>query len=394
MSLIDFDSHFTEPFDWLRHVDAKLAAEVKKRVKLSWAEQFFGEMLAAIPADERPPVEEFLPESVAAFFRRFDQVESLEELEPLVDPNLLAVFKRPGISGGKERIEHCDQRGIDVQVCSPGPASISVIATNGVDPALGRRVCAALNDWSANAARGFTDRLLPTALVTLDDVAWSVSELTRMRERGSRTWMMPLNPVQGRTLGDPAYDPLWAASLDLGIIPVVHIGLGWSDADASWFRIAGKANGQLALSTAGAMIPIVSQMVLTDLIYRGVFDRFPNLIIINSEFGLGWVDDWVDRVGPATRLGGLNPAGFFPWEHAQLPRETLERNLRFTPLRGQRVDEAIDKFGPHIVLFASDYPHPEGIESEWGCYEALLKDHSDSDRSRFFHENAAELLKA
>ena len=56
MPVIDVDSHFYEPFDWLESVDPELAAEVPRGDPLDVAlSTAFGEVLSTLPDAVRPP---------------------------------------------------------------------------------------------------------------------------------------------------------------------------------------------------------------------------------------------------------------------------------------------------------------------------------------------------
>jgi hypothetical protein len=46
-----------------------------------------------------------------------------------------------------------------------------------------------------------------------------------------------------------------------------------------------------------------------------------------------------------------------------------------------------------LVVFASDYPHPEGSEDAVGLYEAQIAGVSEAGRAAFFGESAAKWLR-
>ena len=55
MTVIDVDSHFFEPFDWLDKTDPELAAEIPEVDELTLVlTTAFGEVLAALPPQNRP----------------------------------------------------------------------------------------------------------------------------------------------------------------------------------------------------------------------------------------------------------------------------------------------------------------------------------------------------
>jgi predicted TIM-barrel fold metal-dependent hydrolase len=308
------------------------------------------------------------------------------------DPMLSVMFNPPGARGGSERVAVLDEHGIDFQLVNPNLAMASMTAARRVDATLGARVAVAYNDWAAGAVSGVRDRLAFSAIVTLDDVPRAVEELARTKELGAKAWLMPLNPVAGRTLGDPDYDPLWRASLDLNMLPIIHVGFGWPKVDLEWLRNDGAIDPALMMRMSSGLMAFLPQTVLYNVVHRGVFDRFPELVICVEEFGLDWIGHWLDFLGPVTRSGEATGGLFYPWDHKAEPLELLERNLRFTPLRGQNVASVIDEFGANLVCYASDFPHFEGIVNDWEHFDRQLDRFDAGVQERFYRGNMKELV--
>ncbi|MFC0041493.1 amidohydrolase family protein [Actinomadura rayongensis] len=380
--VIDADSHFMEPLDFVRLMDPALGAEVTEKAPTATGHALIAEVFESVPVDERPPAEEFIPDKLKQVFDRFEGRAGAEDTEVFDDPSVQVMFDPPGGKGGAERIEILDRHGIDVQIVNPNLAMAAVRAALRAETGLGLRVAEAYNTWAGSAVDGYTDRLLFTTVVPLDDVDWAVGELRRTRELGSRTWAMPLNPTGGRGLGDSHYDRLWAASLDLDMIPLLHVGFGWPRIDLDWLRIDGQISSQMMMRMGSGLMRTLPQTVLSHLVYRGVFDRFPDLKVCVQEFNLDWIDLWLDTL----------PNLFFPWEHKAAPEEILANNLRFTPLRDQDVASVIDRHGPDLVCYASDYPHLEGIASDWDYFDRHLAGYDAATRDRFNGGNMAALL--
>ena len=394
MLVVDADSHLIEPIDWLDREDIKLAAELKERAPVSLMEMLMGEILESVPVDQRPGVEELIPPSQRAAVEILNGAQTASEQHHLLkELGLDVMFNPPGGWKADERVAFCDSHKIDIQVCLPNFALPMIFGANRAGRDLGRRVAAAYNRWTTANLSGHLDRLIPVVFINLDDVAEAEQELRLARERGARVWLLPANPVDGRTLGDSRYDRLWAASVDLGIVPMLHVGVGAAHFAPSWGQLNGKPNAFQIMSYVNILGPVVAQMALSSMIYGGVFDRYPKLVVSVSEFGLGWIDEWIERVGPTNRSGAPNATAFFPWDLEKSPDEYLVQNIRFTPLRGQNVEEIIHKFGPDVMMYASDYPHPEGIQVDWGFYDRQLERSVDAQaKAKFYGGNMAKLL--
>ena len=67
-------------------------------------------------------------------------------------------------------------------------------------------------------------------------------------------------------------------------------------------------------------------------------------------------------------------------------------HLKFSPFAGEPVGWIIDNVGPELLVFASDYPHPEGTADPIRKFEASMGNCDDSTMSAFYHENMEALM--
>ncbi len=110
--------------------------------------------------------------------------------------------------------------------------------------------------------------------------------------RGARIVLLPTGPVNGRSPGDPYFDPFWARVHEAGITVAFHIMENWynedigpawghSDAPGSWHMSAWAWNNLYGER------PI--EDTLSALIFDNLFGRFPNINVLVAEFGASWV---------------------------------------------------------------------------------------------------------
>ena len=52
----------------------------------------------------------------------------------------------------------------------------------------------------------------------------------------------------------------------------------------------------------------------------------------------------------------------------------------------------IDNVGPEMLVFASDYPHPEGTSDPIGKFEAEMSNCDQATMDAFYHGNMEELM--
>jgi hypothetical protein len=135
-----------------------------------------------------------------------------------------------------------------------------------------------------------------------------------------------------------------------------------------------------------SLTPINSLTAITDILFSGVFARFPGLNIAMSEGGIGWIPyaleraDYVYRHHHAwtgTELGGKQPS------------ELFHEHFWTCFIDDAAGVEARDRVGLDHMMWEMDYPHsdstwPDAPEQLWQCIGAL----PDDDIEKITHRNA------
>lgn len=393
--VIDVDSHFWEPFTWLKDTDPRLWAELDGGLpQTGFADIVFGEVLAELPERDRAEFAELLP--IGRFVTGDDGRKlTPEEMEArVVDSPIAAMIRQPGHAGGADRVAACDAQGIDVQWVNPTTALGDLQRVRRFMPERLGELCHAYNTWASGALHGLTDRLVPVALIDFADTDRAVAELTRMREAGARAYLIPLYPVNGRALSHPDFDRIWDATEDLGLVPTLHVAAGSVVFDPGWTNSGRPERAVSAFRLASSQNAQIPQLPLADLVLNGVFDRHPGLRVLCAEFGLSWVPGWLDKLGPADRNGTPNISMLLPWTLPRGAHDYVVEHVMFSPLRGQRVDHLLEEVPGAKVVFASDYPHPEGSSTAVADFEAQLAETDPAVRADFFGGTVASLLAA
>ena len=227
------------------------------------------------------------------------------------------------------RVAWLDANGIDLEsvICLEGMLNARFLD----DRVLAREVIHTCNSWLADAVDGHTDRLLPVTCLDFGDVDAAIVELTRMRERGSRAFLIGTIPVPGVPVMHPRFDPIWSAATDLGMVALLHVGYQPASFDAAWANTAGDMMllRQLGVSQGHQSV----ELMLNGMVFGGTFDRHPTLTVVIAECGLHWFEGTLDhmdardaRTYPEARLY----MGEYPFELS--PSEFVRRNVRVTPL--------------------------------------------------------------
>jgi len=124
------------------------------------------------------------------------------------------------------------------------------------------------------------------------------------------------------------------------------------------------------------------------LIYGGVPERFPKLRIAFLECGCGWVPYWMDRMDEE-------------WEKRQSEAPALKAKPSEYIIRGNwffaaepeesTLPYVMDRIGDDKLIFASDYPHWDGMFPYVVSTIRERKDISDGARQKLLGENAKRL---
>ena len=191
-------------------------------------------------------------------------------------------------------------------------------------------------------------RLKGVAAVNQHDPEDMVKELHRIANLGWKAVFLRPNPVKGRILSDPAYEPFWAACEDLDMAVGIHEG--------HWSRLpttgADRFHTRFALHACSH--PMEQMMALLALIEGGVLERHPKLRIGFLESGCGWLPYWLWRLDEEYQVT--------PWEVKDrvrlMPSEYFRRQcfIAVDPSEPY-LSQLIDYIGSDNIIFGSDYPH-------------------------------------
>ncbi|MGE3464955.1 MAG: amidohydrolase family protein, partial [Pseudomonadales bacterium] len=242
MRVIDVDAHLHEPLDWIEATDPALANELGPPARfMEIANSVFGisnPELRALGEGQQPTgdYDTILP----GFIQHLEMTDERQ-------PDSQSGSAGDPFCGPEARLAFCDERGIDVQFLNPtflvGPV-VQAARARRFD--LLPRIRRCWNRWATEQVAGHTDRLIPVTQIDLSDVAGSIEEMTRMRERGSRAFAIPESPVGNprfasagapaiaKSLTHPDFDALWSAAVDLEMAAFAHVGFGRERINSGW----------------------------------------------------------------------------------------------------------------------------------------------------------------
>jgi predicted TIM-barrel fold metal-dependent hydrolase len=213
-------------------------------------------------------------------------------------------------------------------------------------------MCRAYNRWLADYCSAYPDRLFGVAMLPMQSIDLAIAEMRfARRELGMRGGFLRPNPYNGRMAGHRDYDPFWAEAQAL------DFSIGFHEGGASGMPTVGVDRFESRGARHIVSHTMEMMLVAMSVIWDGVCERFPDVRIAFLESGGGWIASWLDRMDRHFDDKGFNDSGL-----KTRPSELFERNcwISFEPVE-RSLDVLADYIGPHKILWATDYPHPDGF---------------------------------
>jgi uncharacterized protein len=193
-----------------------------------------------------------------------------------------------------------------------------------------------------------------TISVSPYDVPAAVAEIERYADTEGVVGVFV--PHGGVALGRSHYFALYEAAEAHGLPIVLHPTGGEANLTAAP-RVAGGSPHTYPERHLLLMQP--GQAILASTIFGGVFERFPRLRLVLSEYGVTWAPATAWRMDRAWEQGDRTLAGL-----PRAPSEYLVENVRFTTQPLDEPEQLRDLWtllelldADRTLMFSSDYPH-------------------------------------
>jgi predicted TIM-barrel fold metal-dependent hydrolase len=326
------------------------------------------------------------------FERRQSDPETMAKFEAGVLDVSKSGWSRLGAFDPKERSHTLDVFGYELQWVLP-TFSFHQIA-HEKDPAVmanGARVLnRAMGSFCAHDERLFAIGYAPLSLGP-DEAGAIIDEGFA---DGVHTFMIDTNEPDptARSFMHPDFDPVWDRFEAANVPIVVHIAVnGHYEPISPSFRNNGRAAAPHVGDIPEGAIGIVgmnnsAELFLSAMLIDGVFDRHPGLKAISMEHGATWVPSWLRTLDFAARA--LKSAG----PGMKKPSDVIRQRVKFAPFAGEPVGWIIDQVGPEMLVYASDYPHPEGTRDPIGKFEAEMTECDEATMHAFYYGNMASVM--
>ncbi len=276
----------------------------------------------------------------------------------------------------KVRLTEMDRDGVDAEVLYPTPRlSNALIAHRDTDYHLA--MIRAYNDWLSEYVEVADDRFGGLALLpNRGGAEAAVAEIDRVLDRpGMRGVLIGCWP-NGTLAISPEDDPVWAALSERRIPLGIHVSMTQSMPAAHRAKLPGY----------GRFFDAPNRMI--EMVFAGVFDRFPDLDVVFAEVDFGWVPYVKEQID--NNFQRLDPVSGFGLQ--RLPSEYIDEHFHFTYITDTFGLRNLQYVGAERVLWSSDYPHISAdYPYSWRTIQASMSGISPQDRAQILHGNAERL---
>ena len=324
--------------------------------------------------------------------------ENVTEQGPEQGSNVGKRFENPDDITTSEVYEHVRAGGYDPD------AAVKDLDVDGVDsclmfPTIGfmnfriadcdlrSAVFRAYNDYLADFCNAHPKRLGGIAMINIEDLDEALREVERSQKRGLAGVMITCYPPKFRTYDSPDYDRLWAMAQDMRIPVNLHAA---TNAYASTEINGVDKATVVTMNSRVANMDHYARVSLGEMIYSGVFERYPKLQVGAVEFELAWIPHFLDRIDFNYTQRGVERSVRF--KNEMMPSDFWYRNC-FAGFQedwmGIRDRELI---GVDNIQWGSDYPHTESTFPRSGeIIEEILAGCTEEEKAKIAGANTARV---
>ena len=388
--LFDCDNHIYEPPEaLLRHLPEKYKdvlkyVEVNGRTKLA----IEGHISEYIP---NPTFEVVAAPGCHAEFYRGNNPDgkSFREFNVIEKGKAEYQYKTP------ERVKMLEEQGIVGALVYPSLANV-IEGHMDHDPDFCHAIIHSLNQW-IKEEWGFGDdgRFYVTPVITFMDADKALEEAKWIIENGSKVVLIRPAAVAGvngyRSMASPEFDATWKLLEENNIFVTFHTSdNGYNDVYKRHKAVAASDGEEYlpfertdTLEQVMDVNHLACQHHLASLICHGLFDRFPALNISYVETGTYWVYPLWDRFELVYRQ--------MPQAFGRHPHEIMRSNVFYHPFYEENVYRLVEMVGVDQVMFGSDWPHPEGLETPTDWQDEIAE-MNEEDRAKIMGGNVMKVL--
>jgi uncharacterized protein len=253
------------------------------------------------------------------------------------------------------------------------------------DPEASVEMLRIYNDWLEDFCSYAPERLLGLAQIPCHNVELAMTEARRVAGAGKLRGFDMAAASHQLPYYHPDWEPFWGLANETRIPVHFHTFgpelpnmTGWDAQTKEKARAVGFARGQFLRASE----------IISGLIMGGTFDRFPEVRVVFAESGIGWIPYLLDRLNwtwdeefKNSLSLKLRPSEYW-YRHCYASFQVEDNALPILHLVGY-----------DNILWASDFPHPDGLWPESQAYiQAMFKDLDPDVRDKIVYGNVGRLF--
>jgi predicted TIM-barrel fold metal-dependent hydrolase len=330
--ILSSDSHVFEPPDlWTTRIDARFRDRGPRMQRIDGVDQI------VIEADQILAGIGLISNAGA----RFDAPETISGRGRFEDVH----------RGGYDPDQHLEDMRLDAVAGEVLYPSQGLFYFRVTDTPLMSAIFRAYNDWIADFCSTDRSRLKGIAMINLDDIQEGIKELERAAHLDLAGAMISEYPLEHRRYDQPEYEPFWAAAQALDLPLSLHT------ATRRQGRIRGAGEKTLRDASSRATKAFAPATSMCDMIFSGVFERYPRLTLAIVEFELAWAPHLLSTMDYTYRE--RHEEAIYRFKDGMRPSDFFHRNVVVSFQEDAIGIRLRDVIGVDNMLWGSDYPHSE-----------------------------------
>ncbi len=294
-----------------------------------------------------------------------------------------------------QRLREQDQDGVDAELLFPGSSATHGTRVKDRDAYLA--MLRAYNDYLADYCTESPDRLFGVGMLPNGDMDLKIAEAARLKARGIKALGLYQYPA-GEPYPTAEDDRFWAAAMDLQMPLCIHTSM--SRGAGPLFRYPKMPeDGNLEDDFINRLYRHANasrcgSLTACQMVFAGVWDRFPDLKIYFAENNLGWIPFYLEQMDAEYAKNHFWAERYFGIPRLDRPPSEYIKEHAYWGFYDDPIGIKLrHEIGVAGIIWGSDFPH---VVTHWPHSRRMLDQQMagvpEQERHRMEVGNVLEFL--